>query len=187
MKKLCVFCGSSFGQHPSYKDEILKFGKILGEKQIELIYGGGNAGLMGALSQAVLAHGGTATGIIPKKIYDQVEHIELSQLHIVDTMHERKNKMYELAEAFVALPGGIGTLEELAEIITWQQIGYHQKAIGIYNVNGFYDPFREMLKHMIAEGFLKQSMLDHLIVEDNVETLLERLDQFQPFEHSKWG
>ncbi|WP_099600888.1 TIGR00730 family Rossman fold protein, partial [Pseudomonas sp. 2995-1] len=112
-------------------------------------YGGGNSGLMGALSSSALKAGGNVTGIIPKKIHEQVEHIELSELHIVDTMHDRKNMMYSLADAFIALPGGIGTIEELAEIFTWQQIGYHQKPVAVWNINQFYNPFRDMMLHMV--------------------------------------
>ncbi|MBU9712848.1 TIGR00730 family Rossman fold protein [Bacillus tamaricis] len=187
MKKVCVFCGSSFGKSNIYKQEIEKLGHMIGKKDMELIYGGGNSGLMGVLSKAVLAEGGQVTGIIPKKIYDQVDHVELTDLHIVETMHERKNKMYSLADAFIALPGGIGTLEELAEVFTWQQIGYHEKPVGILNINHFYDPFRDMLLHMVREGFIKKEFLENLIVDDNMEELFDQLNKYNPTSSNKWS
>lgn len=186
MKKVCIFCGSSFGNNEIYKEEAYKLGRFLGENKLDLIYGGGNVGLMGILSKTAIEHGSNVTGVIPQKIYDQVEHIELSDLHIVETMHERKSKMYELADGFISLPGGIGTLEEIAEILTWQQIGYHHKPIGILNINNFYNPFRDMLLHMEREGFLRREFFDTLIVQDNVPALLEKMNIFQPTLRSKW-
>lgn len=186
MKKICIFCGSSFGNNEIYKKEIEALGKYLGENKMDLIYGGGNSGLMGALSKTTIEHGGHVTGVIPQKLYDQVEHIELNDLQIVETMHERKSKMYELADGFISLPGGIGTLEEIAEILTWQQIGYHHKPIGILNINNFYSPFRDMLLHMEREGFLKKEFFDTLIVENNISELMNRMMDYEPILQNKW-
>ncbi|GAA0368751.1 TIGR00730 family Rossman fold protein [Bacillus horti] len=187
INNICVFCGSSFGKHDVYQQEVLQLGKTLATKKINLIYGGGNVGLMGVLSRTVLENGGEVTGIIPKKIHESVDHIELTETVIVDTMHERKASMYSLADAFIALPGGIGTLEELAEVMTWQQIGYHAKPIGVFNINGFYQPFEKLLEHMVQEGFLKPEFAKNLIVEDTPEQLLERLEKFAPKLLSKWS
>ncbi|MBD8070799.1 TIGR00730 family Rossman fold protein [Bacillus sp. PS06] len=187
LKKLCVFCGSSLGVSETYKTKAIELGKLIAEKDIELIYGGGNAGIMGELSRAVLAHGGKVTGVIPKVIYENVNHVELTELIIVDNMHERKAKMYDLADGFIALPGGIGTLEELAEILTWYQIGYHAKPIGIYNVNGFYNSLHSFLNHTISEGFLKQEYIHHIITEDEPTILLEKMDHQEMKLISKWS
>ncbi|MBU9723749.1 MULTISPECIES: TIGR00730 family Rossman fold protein [Bacillaceae] len=186
INKICVFCGSSFGSNELYKHEVEKIGRLFGENGIELIYGGGNSGLMGALSKTTLESGGKVTGIIPKKIHEQVDHIDLTELHIVETMHERKNMMYNLADAFIALPGGIGTLEELAEIFTWQQIGYHQKPVAVWNINQFYNPFRDLLLHMVREGFMKKEFLENLIVDDNLEEIMMQLKTYNPSQHNKW-
>ncbi|ADU28562.1 TIGR00730 family Rossman fold protein [Evansella cellulosilytica] len=187
IKKICVFCGSSFGGNNIYLKEVVALGKSLAENNIELVYGGGHSGLMGALAKSVIDHSGQVTGVIPQKIYDQVEHIELTHLHIVETMHERKHKMYDLADAFIALPGGIGTLEELAEIMTWQQIGYHEKPVGVFNINDFYEPFQHLLSHMIKEGFLKKDFIDQLVVENSLHDLLDKISSYEPLKHNKWN
>lgn len=186
LQNICVFCGSSFGRSDRYRDEVEKLGKSLANKKINLIYGGGNVGLMGVLARSILEYGGEATGVIPQKIFDSVEHIELTKTIVVETMHERKAAMYELADAFIALPGGIGTLEELAEVMTWQQIGYHHKPIGVLNIENFYQPFEHFLEHMVQEGFLRQEFADNLIVERSPQQLLERMNSFAPQVVSKW-
>ncbi|WP_332694995.1 TIGR00730 family Rossman fold protein [Halalkalibacter lacteus] len=185
-KNICVFCGSSFGNDASYTKEVHKFAQALVTNKINLIYGGGNAGLMGELARYVLERNGEVVGVIPKKIHENVQHIELTDLIIVDDMHQRKAKMYELADGFIALPGGIGTIEELAEALTWQQIGYHHKPIGILNPNGFYDKLISLLKHMATEGFLKAEFLEHLIISDCPDELLTKMEQFTPRFLSKW-
>ncbi|GAE28467.1 lysine decarboxylase family [Halalkalibacter wakoensis JCM 9140] len=184
---LCVFCGSSFGNDPSYIEEVHTFGKTLVQEKINLVYGGGNNGLMGELARYVLERNGEVVGVIPKKIHENVEHLELTELIIVEDMHERKAKMYERADGFIALPGGIGTIEELAESLTWQQIGYHEKPIGILNSNGFYDPLLTLLKHMAEQGFLKENFLENLIISDDAQTLLQAMKQFKPISVNKWS
>ncbi|GAE34368.1 TIGR00730 family Rossman fold protein [Halalkalibacter akibai] len=185
-QKICVFCGSSFGQDKAYLTAVKQFAEALIVNEINLVYGGGNAGLMGELARSVLEKKGEVVGVIPKKIHENVEHVELTELFIVDDMHQRKAKMYELADGFVALPGGIGTIEELAEALTWQQIGYHQKPIGILNVNHFYDKLLSLLDHMKTEGFIKQDFLDNLIVSDDPEDLLHKMKKFKPNYINKW-
>jgi uncharacterized protein (TIGR00730 family) len=144
---------------------------------IHLVYGGGGAGIMGKLSQHLRRSPVKVTGIIPKRLYEMVGHLEHSEdeLIVVETMHERKATMYERSDAFVALPGGIGTLEELMEAMTWLQLGYHAKPVGMLNVDGFFDPLLHMLQHMVEEGFLRQVLVDALVVEQEPRILLERL------------
>ncbi|MDT8861622.1 TIGR00730 family Rossman fold protein [Alkalihalobacillus sp. MEB130] len=185
-KNICVFCGSSFGTSPTYVQEVHNFAQTLVEKQINLVYGGGNNGLMGELARYVLERNGEVVGVIPKKIHENVQHLELTDLLIVDDMHQRKAKMYELADGFIALPGGIGTIEELAESLTWQQIGYHQKPIGILNPNGFYNKLLSLLEHMAQEGFLKADFLQNLIISDCPKELLRKMEQFKPVHLNKW-
>ncbi len=187
LKKICIFCGSSFGNSSIYREKVSELGTILAKKNIELVYGGGNVGLMGEISRSVLAHGGRVTGVIPEIIYQNVEHIELTELFVVKDMHERKAKMYELSDGFIALPGGIGTLEELAEVMTWYQIGYHQKPIGIYNVNGFYDGLVDTFNHMIREGFLKKEYVDSLVISDDSESILEKMSNQEMNSINKWA
>jgi uncharacterized protein (TIGR00730 family) len=184
--RICVFCGSSSGVSPEYQKSVYQLGKYLANQEIELVYGGGNIGLMGEISRAVMDHGGKAIGVIPKKIYERVQHLELTELHIVESMHERKAKMYELADGFIALPGGIGTLEELAEVITWHQIGYHDKPIGLFNVNRFYDSFINLLHHMADEGFFKSNQLDNIMIDDLPEELVTKMATHESTYVDKW-
>lgn len=186
LKRICVFCGSSFGKNIEYRNEAKNLGKVMALKKIDLVYGGGNVGLMGELARSVLHNNGKVTGVIPKKLYDMVDHIELSDLHIVNDMHERKAKMYELADGFIALPGGIGTLEELAEVFTWYQLGYHLKPIGILNVNNFFEGLVRFLDHMVAEGFLKEEHRDILIVDKNPEALISKMFDHKAINIDKW-
>jgi uncharacterized protein (TIGR00730 family) len=187
LKSICVFCGSSKGNHPEYINQAKQLGTLLAKQDIELIYGGGNVGVMGEVSRAVMENGGKVTGIIPKKLHEMVDHIELTNLHIVEDMHQRKAKMYELSDGFIALPGGIGTLEELAEVMTWYQIGYHNKPIALFNVNKFYNPFVQLLHHMVEEGFLKKEYLTSIIVEDKLNTLLEKMNGHDVTLGDKWS
>lgn len=186
LKRICVFCGSSLGKNIEYRNEAKNLGKVMALKKIDLVYGGGNVGLMGELARSVLHNNGKVTGVIPKKLYDMVDHIELSDLHIVNDMHERKAKMYELADGFIALPGGIGTLEELAEVFTWYQLGYHLKPIGILNVNNFFEGLVRFLEHMVAEGFLKEEHRDILIVDKNPEALIGKMFDHKAINIDKW-
>lgn len=186
VKAICVFCGSSYGHHHVFKESAHELGKFLAEQQIQLVFGGSNVGLMGEVSQSVVNHGGKAIGIIPRKIFENVDLHELTEIDIVETMHERKAKMHELADAFIAMPGGIGTLEELAETMTWSQIGYHQKPMGILNTNQFYEPFLHLLKHMSREGFYNDRYLNNLVVESSPRDLLEKLKTHKPISVNKW-
>jgi len=186
LKKVCVFCGSSFGKNTEYRNKAGELGRIIAAAGIELVYGASNAGLMGEIARSVLKHGGRAIGIIPKKIYDMVEHIELSELHIVDGMHERKAMMYELADGFIAMPGGIGTIEELAEAFTWQQLGYHSKPVGILNVNGYYDKFIDFLDNIVHEGFIKKEHRDMLIVDNDPSRLIDKMIHSKTVYIDKW-
>lgn len=186
LNKITVFCGSSEAVDKEYFTDVEKLGQVLAENKIEVIYGGGNVGLMGALARSVLQHGGKVTGIIPRKIYENVAHIELSELIIVDTMHERKAKMYESGDAFIALPGGIGTLEELTEIFTWYQLEYHNKPIGLLNTKNYYAPFYTMLEHMVTESFLHKRYLEPLLKEDNPSKLVERIQTHTVPLMNKW-
>ncbi|WP_408010502.1 TIGR00730 family Rossman fold protein [Pseudalkalibacillus sp. A8] len=183
---ICVFCGSSFGTSPVYQENVEKLGTLLAQNGIELVYGGGNSGLMGELAHAVMSTGGKATGIIPRKINEQVEHLELSDLKVVDTMHERKALMYQLADGFIALPGGIGTMEEMFEVMTWNQLGYHLKPLGLFNIDHYYDPLYQMLQHMYKEGFVKKQHLEQTVIEEEAEILLNRLNEQEVTPIDKW-
>ncbi|MFD1735080.1 TIGR00730 family Rossman fold protein [Bacillus salitolerans] len=187
LKRLCVFCGSSTGKHPEYINQAKQLGEFLAKRGIELIYGGGNIGIMGEVSRAVLENGGHSIGVIPKKIFERVEHVELTELFVVEDMHERKSKMYELADGFIALPGGIGTLEELAEVMTWYQIGYHNKPIALFNINQYYDSFVSLLQHMVDEGFLNGEYVNSLIVEDHPKALLDEMERHEAEFVDKWS
>ncbi|WHH61485.1 TIGR00730 family Rossman fold protein [Petroclostridium sp. X23] len=186
LSKICIFCGSSFGKNTQYKEQAQKLGKHLALNNIELVYGGGNVGLMGELARSVLEGEGKVTGVIPKKLYDMVDHVELTELHIVDNMHQRKAKMYDLADGFIALPGGIGTLEELAEVFTWYQLGYHQKPVGILNINNFFDSLMKFLGHMTHEGFLKHEHEEKLIIANTAEELIDKMLHHQAVKLDKW-
>ena len=158
MKRICVFCGSSTGARPSYARTAVKLGKILAKRQIGLVYGGGNVGLMGLIADSVLEHGGDVIGVIPRfLVHKEVAHQHLKDLRIVESMHERKALMADLSDGFIALPGGYGTLEEFCEIVTWAQLQLHPKPCGLVNVEGFYDKLLEFLDHAVAEQFLKAS------------------------------
>ncbi|WP_257348558.1 TIGR00730 family Rossman fold protein [Pseudalkalibacillus decolorationis] len=186
-QRICVFCGSSFGVNDAYKKNVKELGTLLAKNQIELVYGGGNSGLMGELAHAVMSNNGKATGIIPHKINDSVEHLELTDLIVVDTMHERKSKMYELADAFIALPGGIGTMEEMFEVMTWNQLGYHTKPLGLFNIEHYYDPLFELLHHMHQEGFVRKEHLEQTVIEDNADHLVQQLNSLEMKTFDKWS
>ena len=185
--RICVFCGSSSGNQSQYSLLAEQLGSTLAKEGLGLVYGGGKVGLMGVIAEAVLAHGGEAIGVIPTALWEkEVGHNNLTQLHIVDTMHQRKAMMAELADAFVAMPGGIGTLEELFEVWTWGQLGIHQKPIALLNVQGYYDPLIHFIQHARDEGFLRPQHAAMLIVEEDPTALLERLKTHQPVQVDKW-
>ena len=175
---ICVFCGSAPGRDPVYASAAENFGKLLAVKSHRLIYGGGNIGLMGIIADSVLASGGEVIGVIPGFLERrEVAHQGLTSLEIVTSMHQRKQRMAELANAFVALPGGWGTLEELGEILTWKQLGLIDQPIGILNVNKFFDPLYFQLKHMVSEGFLLEKNFASLLIHDDAASLLNSISR----------
>ena len=176
MTAICVFCGSSNGNRPAYLHAARDLGTLLGRQNLRLVYGAANCGLMVAVADATLAAGGTVEGVIPDVI-DRMDltHAQLTQLHKVGTMHERKALMAEISDAFIALPGGIGTLDELCEIICWAQLGIHNKPIGLLNTEGYYDGLLTFMHHAVAEGFMRRSDTDRLIVASEPAELLARL------------
>ena len=182
MKSICVFCGSSMGVRPEYEWATHKMGKSLVERHLRLVYGGGRVGLMGKLADVVLEAGGKVVGVIPRFLHDkEIAHQELTQLYIVDSMHERKFRMAELSDAFIALPGGYGTLEEVCEIITWAQLGLHHKPIGILNVANYYNPLLDFFNQAVAEGFIVPAALRHLVLDsESPEILLDLLEEYVP-------
>lgn len=187
MKSVCVFCGSSMGFHPVYKKVAQDLGKLFARENVQLIYGGGSVGLMGALADAVMENGGRVVGIIPKFLYDlEVGHDGVSELIIVESMHERKQMMAEMARGFIALPGGIGTMEELFEIFTWLQLSLIQKPVALLNINHFYDDILNHLQKMVHEGFLKSEMVDALIQTDNMHNLLVKMKAYNFHQSTKW-
>ena len=178
MKKLCVFCGSASGNNPKYIELGKKIGELLVKNNVALVYGGASIGLMGAIADSVLSNGGKVIGVIPKALVDyEVAHEGLSELFIVDNMHQRKQLMYDNADAFLSLPGGMGTLDEMFEVLTWTQLKYHQKPSYILNFEGFYDSLLSYLKHSNAEGFVKNEHLDLLTELKNINELEKLLLQ----------
>ena len=176
MKSVCVYAGSTFGASPQYGAAATAFGTACARRGLTIVYGGGRVGLMGLMADAALAAGGKVLGVIPRKmVAEERGHQGLTQLIAVDTMHERKHRMAELADAFIALPGGIGTLEELAEIFTWLQLGLHVKPVGILNVCGYYDLFLQFLAHARDEKFLTAAHHELLTVASDSEAMLDRL------------
>jgi uncharacterized protein (TIGR00730 family) len=187
LRRLCVFCGSSDGVRPEYRAAAAAFGRLLAERGLELIYGGGRVGLMGALADGCLAAGGRVVGVIPQSLMaKELGHGGCSELHVVDSMHTRKALMSDRADAFVALPGGIGTFEELFEVWTWSQLGLHQKPCGMLNVASFYDPLLEFLRHAADDGFMRREHLDMLAATDDALMLLDRLAKYEPPDVAKW-
>jgi uncharacterized protein (TIGR00730 family) len=186
MKSLCVYCGSSTGVSSAYADAARALAQAMVDEGIGLVYGGGNIGLMGIIASEVLRLGGKATGVIPQALMErEIGHVDLTELHVVKDMHERKAMMAELADGFIAMPGGIGTLEELFEVFTWSQLGFHDKPIGLLNVDGFYDGLIGFLRHVVAQGFLKEAQADLLVCESLPEALLQRFKNYNPHREDK--
>ena len=192
MKRICVFCGSNAGHDPRYRAEADRLGRLLAERGIELVYGGGNVGLMGVIADACLGAGGTVIGVIPEALIGKevagrvVDHRGLTRLEVVDSMHTRKARMAELADGFIALPGGFGTFEEFCEVLTWGQLGFHVKPMGLLNVNGFYDPLLALFERAVAEGFLREENRAMALAADDIESLLTALAAYRPEPVSKW-
>jgi uncharacterized protein (TIGR00730 family) len=176
LKRICVFCGSSPGVNPSYARAAQSVARLFCQRGIVLVYGGGNVGLMGILANACLEQGGRVIGVIPRVLADkEVAHTGLTELRIVSSMHERKSVMADLSEAFIALPGGYGTWEELFEVLSWSQLGIQRKACGLLNVNGYYDALLELADKSVTEGFLRKSHRELLLSDVDPERLLDRL------------
>jgi uncharacterized protein (TIGR00730 family) len=187
MKRVCVYCGSNFGDRPSYLTAAQTLGRELAARNIGLVYGGGNVGLMGAIADAVLAAGGHVIGVIPQALADkEVAHLGLSDLRVVGSMHERKSLMAELSDAFIAMPGGLGTLEEFCEIATWTQLGFHQKACGLLNIDGFYDGLLAFLDHATTEKFIRPEHRTIVLSATEPATLLEKLETYEVPTVHKW-
>jgi uncharacterized protein (TIGR00730 family) len=181
VQRICVFCGSSPGARPEYGDAAERLARLLVAEGIGLVYGGGAVGLMGRLADAVLSDGGEAIGVIPEALVArEIGHRGLSDLRVVGSMHERKALMAELADAFVALPGGLGTVEELFEVYTWSQLGLHRKPCALLDVDGYYDGIARFLDHAVEERFLRPEHRELLIVERDPRALLDRLRRFEP-------
>jgi len=192
LHSLCVFCGSNAGNQPVYRQEAEKLGRLLAERKIQLIYGGGNIGLMGAVADACLEAGGQVVGVIPEALMGKevagrhVDHRNLTRLEVVDSMHTRKARMAELADGFIALPGGFGTFEEFCEILTWGQLGFHQKPMGLLNVAGYYDGLLSLFDHSVREGFLRQQNRAMALADTDSVRLLESMAAYSAEPVSKW-
>jgi uncharacterized protein (TIGR00730 family) len=182
LRSICVFCGSSSGHRPKYAEMAAAFGSLFGQRRIRLVYGGGNVGLMGVLADAALAAGGEVIGVIPQMLVDRELAHRGTDLRIVTSMHERKALMAELSDAFVALPGGLGTYEELCEVLTWSQLGIHHKPVGCLNVLGYFDPLARLLDRAVEDGFLSAEQRRALIFEDDGQKLLSQLSRRPPRE-----
>ena len=187
MKTIAVYCGSNKGFHEEYISAAKEFGKVLGEKNMNMVYGGGGTGMMGAVSNAAVEAGCRVTGVIPSFFHtDNLGNKNITESIVVDTMHERKQMMADLADAFVALPGGYGTMEELFEVLTWQQIKLHNKPIGILNINNYYSPFISMVNKMVQEGFLHDANRSLICIDEDPRILIDKLSGFKPTEIKHW-
>jgi uncharacterized protein (TIGR00730 family) len=189
MQRICVFCGSSSGADVHYTEIARRLGLLLVRQNLTLVYGGGDVGLMGVISHEVIDNKGTVIGVIPRVLKSrEVANQNITELRLVNSMHERKAMMFELSDGFIALPGGMGTLEEFAEMITWGQLGIHQKPCGLLNVNGFYDPLIAFIDHAVKERFIKSEHRSLVIIEEEPELLLKRFREFRPHPHTeKWA
>jgi uncharacterized protein (TIGR00730 family) len=187
MRRICVFAGSNAGRNDEYEQEAAALGRLLATRQIGVVFGGGKVGLMGTLADAALAAGGEVIGVIPSALVaKEIAHDRLTELRVVSSMHERKAMMAELSDAFIALPGGWGTLEELFEIITWAQLGLHRKPCGLLNAGGYFDPLLTFLTHAVDEGFVRREHAGFLLVAGSGEALLDGFANYEPPVVRKW-
>ncbi|MEI6074580.1 MAG: TIGR00730 family Rossman fold protein [Verrucomicrobiota bacterium] len=187
MKRIAVYCGSNSGQRPEYAAAAQALGALLAREKIDLVYGGGMVGLMGIVADAALKNGGHVIGVIPEKlVIKEVVHEKLPDLRVVKNMHERKALMAELADGFIALPGGYGTFEEFFEVLAWSQLGWHQKPFGLFDVSGFYHHLLEFLDHSTSEGFIRAKHRELVIADQNAENLLARMRAHRPPAEVKW-
>src|SRR5277367_6408587 len=179
-RRICVFCGSNLGISPVYREAAVVLSRLLVERGIEVVYGGGNIGLMGVLADAALESGGRVIGVIPESLMaKEVGHAGLTDLRIVKSMHERKALMADLSDGFIAMPGGFGTFEEFCEVVTWSQLGIHAKPCGLLNVEGYYDPLLALFDHAVSEGFLRQQNRELVLADPSPERLLDKMLQFR--------
>lgn len=188
MRRLCVFCGSKVGNRPVYADQARELARLLVARGVGLVFGAGHIGLMGVLADEVLRAGGEATGVIPQALVDkELAHRGLTQLHVCESMHQRKALMADLSDAFAALPGGFGTADELFEILTWSQLGLHSKPVGLLNTAGFFDPLLAWLDQAVRDGFMKEKHRRLLVVAEEPDKLLDLLRDYRPHEpEAKW-
>ncbi len=187
MKNIAVFCGSSRGIDPEYAIQSRELGKFLARKNMTLIFGGSKVGLMEDLSEAALQAGGKVVGVMPRFLYDKgIGHPGLTEMIVVESMHERKMRMNELCDGIIALPGGFGTLDECFEMITWAQLGIHRKPVALLNVNGFYDPLYHMVNHMTSQGFLKEVHRDMLIISSIASDIIKKMENYSAPHNNKW-
>jgi hypothetical protein len=187
MKSITIFCGSSSGSDSIYYSQAAMLGKILAHRKIQIVYGGAKVGLMGAVADGALKEGGQVIGVLPNFLKSkEIAHTGLTDLILVESMHERKVKMHELSDGIIALPGGFGTLEELFEMLTWSQLGLHKKPIGLLNINGFYDALMQMLLTMVSQEFLKEINYNMLLVSPTINDLIDRMEQYVAPVVGKW-
>ena len=187
MQRLCIYCGSSAGSNERYVDAARQLARKLAEKNIGVVYGGARVGIMGAVADAALAGGAEVIGVIPESLTrKELMHDGLTALHVVASMHERKAQMAELSDGFVALPGGFGTLEEIVEVITWAQLGFHRKPCGFLNVDGYFDAFFRFVDHAVGEGFIRTAHRNMIVCETSPESLLERFANYEAPDLPKW-
>jgi uncharacterized protein (TIGR00730 family) len=187
MKNICVYCGSNFGVNPRFREAAIELGGELVNRGIGLVYGGASVGIMGTIADAVLARGGEVTGVIPQALNEkEIAHPSLTQLHVVKSMHERKALMAELADGFIALPGGWGTIEEIFEVLTWAQLGFHQKPCGLLNEDGYYDHLFAFLEHAIDQQFVKAEYWPMLMMRPDAVSLLDSFSNYQAPNVRKW-
>ncbi|WP_267404907.1 MULTISPECIES: TIGR00730 family Rossman fold protein [unclassified Chryseobacterium] len=187
MKSITVFCGSSFGSDEMYKEQATLLGQTLAKQNIQLVYGGAATGLMGTVANGALDAGGKVIGVLPYFLQSkEIAHKQLTELILVETMHERKTKMHELCDGVIVLPGGYGTLEELFEMITWAQLGLHKKPIAVLNINGFYEDLIKLIQTMVDKGFLKQINRDMLLISNDIDELLNMMRNYEAPTVGKW-
>jgi len=187
MKNITVFCGSSFGTDKVFEEQAYLLGKTLATQNIGVVYGGANVGLMGAVADGAMQNGGEVIGVLPYFLQSkEIAHTGLTELILVESMHERKTKMNDLCDGVIALPGGFGTLEEFFEMLTWGQLGLHKKPIAILNINGFYDPLLEMMQTMVNKGLLKDTNHKMILVSNTIDELLDKMHNYKAPENGKW-
>jgi len=187
MKSVTVFCGSSFGSHEIYKTQAMLVGETLAQRKIKIIYGGAKVGLMGVVADAALRLGGEVIGVLPRFLSSkEIAHERLTELVMVESMHERKTKMHDLSDGIIALPGGFGTMEELFEVLTWAQLGLHRKPIGLLNIDGYYDHLNMLIRTMVEKEFLKEINQKMLLISSSISQLLEVMNSYEPPIVGKW-